>query len=204
MATITPLEGGESQPTALTDPPSMQTTLTFSEEIPPLRRDAQSGLAYCAGCGFGGRCEQCAKRRAAVAELAAGGVDAATIAKRCGLPQAWVSRYLEDLADLQATETVAVKVPNAYLRGLYERALARDPELDADLIASRAGISDPTHLVRLLGLRRQSRSIKNGRVYEGTFRSHIALGDAERIAIAIGETPSEIDFDADPSELTGR
>jgi hypothetical protein len=111
----------------------------------------------------------------------------------------WVALSLDLVGwHLKAVNSVlnGTHIPNAPLRARVARvkaaaAAAGDP-LSSEMLAARAGLSDGTHLERLIGLRPASQTTKKTRRYGGRVMHAIRIEHAARIADAAGIAHYEI------------
>jgi hypothetical protein len=111
----------------------------------------------------------------------------------------WVALSLDLVGwHLKAVNSVlnGTHVPNAPLRARVAQVRAAaatggDP-LSSETLAARAGLSDGTHLERLIGARPASLTTKKTRRYGGRVMHAISIGHAARIADAAGIAHFEI------------
>jgi len=118
------------------------------------------------------------------------------IADRMAISIQRVHVLLEQIVDHRAMRRVrdeGNEIPNERLRRLVISHLRAEPTDSLQQIAHRAGFKSGTDMGRHLGLYETQVTRRNGHTWGGVLKDSIDRGVAERILLALGYAPSELE-----------
>jgi len=118
------------------------------------------------------------------------------MAERMAISVQRVHVLLEQLADHRAMRRLREEgnqIPNERLRRVVISHLRAAPTDNLKAIAKRAGFGSGTDLGRHIGLYETQVTVRNGNRWGGVLKTTIDRGVAERILVALGYAPSELD-----------
>jgi hypothetical protein len=152
-------------------------------------------LDGCPRCAPGAVCASCAARRRLIRRLV--DVEGESLEHAASRMRLSARFARELLTEERERRDLALHrsdfVDNAPIRALYERRLAREPELTLPELARLADIPCETYLARMLGYKPTSRAVREGRRYPGQHMARISVEHAGRIVRALGYAPAEIE-----------
>jgi hypothetical protein len=118
------------------------------------------------------------------------------MAERMGISVERVHVLLEQIVDHRAMRRVREEgneIPNERLRRLVISHMRAEPTDSLQQIAQRAGFKSGTDMGRHIGLYATQVTRRNGHVWGGVLKDSIDRGVAERILLALGYAPSELE-----------
>lgn len=118
------------------------------------------------------------------------------MAERMAISVQRVHVLLEQLVDHRAMRRLREEgnqIPNQRLRRLVISRLRADPTANLKAIAKRAGFGSGTDMGRHIGLYETQVTVRGDKRWGGVLKTTIDRGIAERILVALGYAPSELD-----------
>jgi hypothetical protein len=118
------------------------------------------------------------------------------MAERMAISVQRVHVLLEQIADHRAMRRLREEgneIPNERLRRVVISHLRAEPTDNLKAIAKRAGFGSGTDLGRHIGLYETQVTVRNGNRWGGVLKTTIDRGVAERILVALGYAPSDLD-----------